>query len=200
VSDRGESAFKEISTVPQGFAVPSIVVLVAVLITAATDLWKFKVHNILTLPLLAGGLIYHGVMEGSGGLANSGLGMLFGFGALIVLYVLGGMGGGDVKLFTAVGAWLGMPFIFYAFLATSLAAGVYSLCVIVFYCTTRETWANLRILWLRFQTIGRYLGSDDRVETAVGRADRRGRLIPFALMIAVGTLATVLLVWSGRLP
>jgi prepilin peptidase CpaA len=186
--------------VQPGFAVPAGVVLVAVLITAATDLWKFKVHNLLTLPLLAGGLIYHGVMEGAAGLANSGLGMLFGFGVLIVLYMLGGMGGGDVKLFAAVGAWLGMPVTFYAFLATSLAAGLWSLGIVVFYRTSRETWANLRILWLRVQTIGRYFGADDRVETAVGRADRRGRLIPFALMIAVGTVATVILVLSGCLP
>jgi prepilin peptidase CpaA len=200
VSDRGESAFQEISAVPQDFAVPAGVVLMAVLITAATDLWKFKVHNVLTLPLLAGGLIYHGVVEGQAGLATSSLGMLFGFGALFGFYVLGGMGGGDVKLFAAVGAWLGMPFTFYAFLATSLAAGVYSLCVIVFYRTTGDTWSNLRILWFRFQTVGRYLGSDDRVESAVGLADRRGRLIPFALMIAVGTVVTVLLVLSGRLP
>jgi prepilin peptidase CpaA len=185
--------------VPQELTVPAGVVILAVLVTAATDLWKYKVHNLVTLPLLGAGLIYHGVVEGPPGLLNSVLGLLFGFGALIVLYVLGGMGGGDVKLFAAVGAWLGMPITFYVLLASSLAAGVYALCVILLYRRT-DAWANLRILWLRFRTIGRYLAADDRVEGAVSEADRRGRIIPFAVMVAIGTLVTFVLIWNGTLP
>jgi len=75
-------------------AVPVIVVLVAAFVAAATDIWKFKVYNVLTLPLLVSGLLYHAFRAE---LADSLLGVLFGFAALIVLYIIGGMGAGDVK-------------------------------------------------------------------------------------------------------
>ncbi len=176
-------------------AVPVIVVLVAALVAAATDIWKFKVYNVLTLPLLVSGLLYHAFRAE---LADSLLGVLFGFAALIVLYIIGGMGAGDVKLMAGVGAWLGMPLTFYVFIASSLAAGVYSIGLVVWTGQVGETAVNLQILWLRLASVGRYLGSDDKVESEVRRSDRRKRIIPFAAMVAIGLVAT--LIWIGNTP
>ena len=176
-------------------AVPVIVVLVAALVAAATDIWKFKVYNVLTLPLLVSGLLYHAFRAE---LADSLLGVLFGFAALIVLYIIGGMGAGDVKLMAAVGAWLGMPLTFYVFIASSLAAGVYSIGLVVWTGQVGETAVNLQILWLRLASVGRYLGSDDKVESEVRRSDRRKRIIPFAAMVAIGLVAT--LIWIRNTP
>jgi prepilin peptidase CpaA len=170
-------------------AIPVFVVLVASLIAAATDVWKFKVYNALTLPLLASGLLYHGFR---GELADSLLGVLFGFAALIVLYVIGGMGAGDVKLMAAVGAWLGMPLTFYVFMAASLAAGLYAIGLVVWTGRVGETVVNLHIMWLRLASVGRYLGTEDQIENEVRRTDRRRRIIPFAAMIAIGLIATLL--------
>jgi hypothetical protein len=50
-------------------------------------------------------------------------------------------------------------------------------------------------LWLRLACISRYLGADDRVEKEVIRSDRRRRIIPFAAMVAIGIVATLL--WFG---
>ena len=172
-------------------SLPAGIVLAAVLIAAVTDVWNFKVHNVLTLPLLLSGLAYHGL---AGGLAGSVLGVLFGFASLILFYLLGGMGAGDVKLMAAVGAWLGMPATFFVFLASALAAGLYALVLIVAYGRVRETWVNLQIVWHRLAAIGRHLGADDCVEAGAGRGDRRRRLIPFGAMVAVGILT--LLAWS----
>src|SRR5438552_1328783 len=83
--------------------------LLAALIAAVTDVWKFKVYNLLTLPLLASGLLYHAINGGTPGLAGSVVGALAGFGLMILLYTIGGMGAGDVKFVTALGAWLGLP-------------------------------------------------------------------------------------------
>ncbi len=176
-------------------AVPVIVVLVAALVAAATDIWKFKVYNVLTLPLLVSGLLYHAFRAE---LADSLLGVLFGFAALIVLYIIGGMGAGDVKLMAGVGAWLGMPLTFYVFIASSLAAGVYSIGLVVWTGQVGETAVNLQILWLRLASVGRYLGSDDKVESEVRRSDRRKRIIPFAAMVAIGLVAT--LIWIRNTP
>jgi prepilin peptidase CpaA len=174
--------------------VPVVVVFVAVLAMAVTDLWRFRVHNLVTLPLLVGGLIYQSLTAGTPGFVNGLLGALFGFSALILFCVVGGIGAGDVKLLAGVGAWLGMPLTFYVFLGSSLAAGVYSMALLLKSRKLRETWVNLQIAWYRLRAIGRYLGSDSDVEQAVTHAERRQRLVPFAAMMVVGLIVALLLV------
>jgi prepilin peptidase CpaA len=171
--------------------VPIALVLVAALIAAVTDVWKFKVYNLLTLPLLAAGLLYHAIHGGTPELAGSVVGALAGFGLMIILYTMGGMGAGDVKFVTALGAWLGLPLTFYVLIAGCIAAGAYAVVLLVTAASVRETLVNLQILWLRVACVGRHLGYEDRVETEVKRSDRRRRLIPFTAMIALGLIATV---------
>jgi prepilin peptidase CpaA len=178
-------------------AVPVTIVFAAVLVAAVTDIWKFKVYNALTLPLLATGLIYHGFRYE---ITDSLLGILFGFAALVPLYIVGGMGAGDVKLMAAVGAWLGMPLTFYVFIASSLAAGLYSIGLVAWTGRLGETVVNLHIMWLRLASVGRYLGGDDKVEREVRRSDRRKRIIPFAAMVAIGLVATLLWFGGGLTP
>jgi prepilin peptidase CpaA len=156
------------------------------MVAAVTDLWKFKVHNLLTLPLLGTGLVYHGLTGGLDGLAESALGALFGFAILVVFYLLGGMGAGDVKLMAGVGAWLGMPLTFSVFLVSGLAAGIYAVVLILTCGKVRETWVNLQIVWHRLSAIGRHLAADDCVESEVHQAGRRYRVIPFAAMMVLG--------------
>jgi prepilin peptidase CpaA len=174
--------------------IPVAVVLVASLVLALIDVWKLKVYNIFTYPLLVTGLVYQGVVGGAGGLADGLLGCLLGFAVLLPFCVLGGMGGGDVKLLAAFGAWLGPPLTFVLFLASSLAAGLYALLLVVLSGRVRETWLNLQVVWLRLRAIGRYLAADDRLEAEAERPDRRQRVIPFAAMVALGLVGV--LVWS----
>ncbi len=175
-------------------AIPIVIALTAALVAAVTDVWKFKVYNALTIPLLVSGLLYHGFRAE---LSDSLVGILFGFAALIALYLVGGMGAGDVKLMAAIGAWLGWPLTFYVFIASSLAAGVYAVLLVVMTGKVGETMVNLHIVWLRLSSIGRYLASDDRVEKEVLRSDRRQRIIPFAAMVAIGIVATLIWLRSG---
>src|SRR4051812_45954857 len=103
-SDRapGKRIRQETQAVFQIPATAFSVVLCAALIAAVTDVWKFKVHNALTLPLLLSGLVYHAVVGGMDGFSDSLLGALFGFGVLIVFYAMGGMGAGDVKFMAGI--------------------------------------------------------------------------------------------------
>jgi prepilin peptidase CpaA len=173
------------------YRVPIVLVLAAALIAATTDVWKFKVYNLLTLPLLASGLIYHAIQGGPPGLAGSIFGAVAGFGLMIVLYTMGGMGAGDVKFVTALGAWLGLPLTLYVLIAGCIAAGVYAAILLVTAVSLRETLLNIQILWLRLACLGRHLGYEDRVEVELNQHDRRRRLIPFSAMIAIGLVATV---------
>jgi prepilin peptidase CpaA len=181
-------------------SLPVCVVLVASLVAAVTDVWKFRVHNLLTVPLFLSGLAYHAFVGGLPGLGGSLLGALLGFGTLILFYVMGGMGAGDVKLLAAIGAWLGVTLTFYVFLASALAAGAYAVVLLVFYGMARDTWVNLQIVWHRVKVLGRSLASEDRVECELRRPEHRRRVIPFAAMVALGLIGLLAAAWLGRLP
>ena len=173
--------------------VPLLVVLTAVAIAAVTDLWSFKIYNALTLPLVASGFVYHGITGGSAGLAGSASGAAVGFGVFFLVFLLGGMGGGDVKLMAGVGAWLGAPATLVLAAVASLAAGVYALIVICTSGRAREMGLHLAVMFHRVAAVGRHLVAEDRVETAVDRADRRARLIPFGAMTGVGLVTLILI-------
>ena len=172
--------------------IPASIVLLASLAAAVMDVWKFKIYNALTVPLLVTGLGYHFVAGGISGLQESLMGLLFGFAVLIVLYSMGGMGAGDVKLMAAVGAWLCMPLTFYVFTLGALIAGAYAAVLILCAGTLRETWLELQVIVSRIMAFGQYLGADVRLEAEMKRPDRRQRLVPFGAMLAIG-LATILI-------
>lgn len=174
---------------------PLVVVFCAVLVTAAIDLWKFKIHNVVTLPLLLAGIVYHGATGGVTGALESVGGALFGMAIVSVFYFMGGMGGGDVKLLGAIGAWLLLPMTFWIFIASSIASGIYAVILIVAHKRYKQTWVNLKIIYYRLTAVARHLAADDHVEVAANKDDRRARLIPFAPMVALGVIAFLILAW-----
>jgi prepilin peptidase CpaA len=164
------------------------IALIAAAVGAATDLWKYRVYNILTVPLFLSGLAYHGFFHGWDSLASSAQGALFGFLVLILPYTLGLMGAGDVKLLAALGAWLGLPVTVVVFVLSSLASGLYATVLIVYRGKLRESWMTLRVVCYRLATLGVYICKEDLVETLVAEPDRRLRVIPYGAMIPVGVL------------
>jgi prepilin peptidase CpaA len=80
------------------------------LLTLAAMVWDYRerrIPNALTLPAFVLGLVYQAVFRGMPGLADAGGGFLIGFGALFLLWMIGGGGGGDVKLMGSLSVWLG---------------------------------------------------------------------------------------------
>ena len=76
------------------------------------DLRMRKLPNKLTVPAFCAGLLFHAVY----GLWQARLweelvfplgGLPLGFGLILILWFIGGSGGGDVKFMGALGAWLG---------------------------------------------------------------------------------------------
>jgi len=74
---------------------------------AAVDLRCRRIPNWLTLSLILTGLVQSFTWAHVAGPADSLLGLLTGFGLTFILFAIGAMGGGDVKLMTGLGAWLG---------------------------------------------------------------------------------------------
>ena len=76
-------------------------------LAAGFDLRTKKLPNRLTVPALVAAFVFHGATSGSSGQLTALAGFATGFGILLVLWIVGGGGGGDVKLMGALGAWLG---------------------------------------------------------------------------------------------
>src|SRR5262245_38553240 len=96
-----------------------------------TDWHNFTIRNSITLPLICTGILYHAVSGDSVWLLDSvGAVILMGT-ILFVPYVLGVMGGGDLKLMAAVGAWLGIRQTLYVLIASSIIAGIYALVLLL---------------------------------------------------------------------
>jgi len=83
-----------------------ITLSLVVLVAAITDLQSRRIPNWLTLPALPAGLLAQTVY--GDGFWQSLLGALGGFAALFAMFAVGAGGAGDVKLFTVVGAFVGI--------------------------------------------------------------------------------------------
>jgi prepilin peptidase CpaA len=76
-------------------------------LAAAIDARHRRIPNWLTFGLILAGLARAAVGAGDISLGGAFLGVFVGAAAPLVLFVLGALGGGDVKLLAAIGAWLG---------------------------------------------------------------------------------------------
>lgn len=100
--------------------------MATVLIAVVTDCAEQKIFNWLTFPAMLLGLVLHACLGGLWGLGDSLLGFLCGFVPVLPVYARGGLKGGDVKLFAAIGALGGTCFALAALLASAIAGGVLS--------------------------------------------------------------------------
>jgi prepilin peptidase CpaA len=106
---------------------------VAVGLTAsAEDLWRRQVSNVLTASAFAMGVAANGYLEGWGGVWNALLGGLIGFAVFLLFFVMGGMGGGDVKLMAAFGAIIGKEQVITAAVMTALVGGAMALAFLLY--------------------------------------------------------------------
>lgn len=107
--------------------------LVAItLIAAITDLRTGLIPNVLTLPALALAIALHGLFVGATAAGLSALGALMCGLTPFVFFRLGAMGGGDVKLFAALGAIAGPGLGLEIQLLSLTAAFIYGLSVMTY--------------------------------------------------------------------
>ncbi len=94
------------------------------------DLRRRQISNWIPGSAFASGLVLQTVQHGWRGTGSALLGTLAGAGVFLIFYLLGGMGGGDVKLMAGFGALLGAKQLFQAALWTAGCGGVMALAVI----------------------------------------------------------------------
>lgn len=110
---------------------PNIILLIVLLISLVTDLKERTIYNKVVLPGMVMGMVINIYFSGLDGLLFSLKGLGVGLGVLLIPFLLGGMGAGDVKLLGAVGAIKGSAFVFNAFLLSALAGGIIALIILL---------------------------------------------------------------------
>jgi prepilin peptidase CpaA len=120
-------------------------VLILVTVATVTDLRSRRIPNWLTLPFLAAGLVLGGVTGGLAGLGRSAAGAGLAILLLAAFCLLRGMGWGDLKLCTAVGAWLGPGPLVLALIMTAAAGGFAAVAALLWRGTGYKLSARLQI-------------------------------------------------------
>ena len=99
-------------------------------LASAEDLWRRKVSNPIAIGTFASGVVAQSVIYGLKGAGGALLGGLVGFVVFLVFYLLGGMGGGDIKLMAGFGALI--PGVEQVITAAIMAALVGAVMAVVF--------------------------------------------------------------------
>jgi prepilin peptidase CpaA len=117
--------------------------------------------------------------------AHAGAGLIVGLLMFLPVFWLGGMGGGDVKLLSALGAWIGPGPALWMAAFTALAGGPLAVLVAVWHGYARTMMENVRSLLTFWRVAGVRPHPVLTLET--GSAPR----LPYAIAIAAGLIATL---------
>ena len=158
----------------------AILVGLFTLLCAVLDYRTRKIPNWLTVSGAVMGLGYHTFAPQGIGPLWALAGFAVGFSLLLLPWLLGGGGMGDVKMLAALGTWLGPLLVLIAFGGGAFLASLGAIAVLA--CSTVESGISV--------TQRRYLaaraGSD--AEPSRGNAPRKvRRVLPFAVPMAIAT-------------
>ncbi len=150
-----------------------------------TDLRAARIPNALTVTSGLVGVFAHAVLPGGSGVTASFAGLVAGLAVFFPFFALGGLGGGDVKLMAALGAWVAWPSILPLALYAALAGGVLAVGVALASGYLRQAIGNIGAL-ARFWMI-----AGVRSEPSLTLEHGRGPRLPYALPILAGLLVTL---------
>ena len=162
------------------------IVVLGVVGTAATiDLRTRRSPNVLTFGAAVAAMAYHSWTAGLHGLTLSVAGWAVGIALFLPMFLLKGMGAGDVKLLGAVGAWLGTIGVLFAGLYSVLAGGVLALIVGAMHGYLGKAFSNLWGLLAFWRAAGIQPLPGLTIEHAAGPR------LAYGIAIAAGTFAAV---------
>jgi len=146
------------------------------------DLARRRISNWIPCTAFAAGLILQTVESGWRGAGSALLGTVTGACVFLIFYLLGGMGGGDVKLMAGFGSVLGVHRLLEASLWTAGCGGVMAVLVIAV--------RFIRNFWRNKSSDPAVVAED---AGSVAQRARRADSIPYAPAIAAG-------VWLSLVP
>jgi prepilin peptidase CpaA len=156
-------------------------VLVA-LVGAISDVRSARIPNWLTYSALGAALGLRTALLGLPGLTSGALGMLVAGGLFCFLFFLGAMGGGDMKLMAAMGAWVGSTQVVTLILTAALAGGVLAIARMIFSNMVGQTIRNT------VQLVCYRLTSGLQPHPELNVQSPGSKRVPFGVAIAAGAL------------
>lgn len=162
-----------------------IVCLTIASLACVTDLRARRIPNPLTFGAALAGLLYQFVTGGIDGLGQAAAGWLVGAVIFILPFALGGLGGGDVKLLAALGAWLGPVDVLWLSLYTGVAGGAMALAVSVKYGYLGTAIQNVKLLLCHWSVAG------IEAVPAITLENSAAPKLAYALPIFAGMVATI---------
>ncbi len=170
---------------------PIWVVTITLIVAAVVDGFELKVPNKITFPFVISGWLYSAVFASTMGmswyesLGWSLLGTVVGLALLLPLYMIGGMGAGDVKLLAGVGAWIHVTHTFYSFALSTVVGAILAVLMV----TYRGAWSkHINQFWL---IVNEILTIKDPEQLSTIAAERKSSmlLLPYGIPLAMGTIA-----------
>ncbi len=161
------------------------VVVLLVVVASACDLRTRRIPNLLTFGGAAAALAFSAWTGGVTGLLTSAGGWVVGAGLFLPMFMLGGMGAGDVKLAACVGAWLGPTAALFVALYSAIAGGILAVVVALATGYFKQALGNVWLLLAHWRVVG----IRPLPELTLERS--RGPRLPFALPIAAGAIAVM---------
>lgn len=162
-----------------------IALLAIVLVAGIYDLRFRRIPNWLNLSGIILGVGMNTFLFEAHGLAAAMLGLLCALLVYLPLYLIRGMGAGDVKLMAAVGSIAGPQNWLAIFIATALFGGVVSLILITLKRRYHETCLNLILILAELAHFRLPSQTDPRLDVRNQNALR----IPHGALIAGGSIA-----------
>ena len=162
-----------------------IIVLGIGLIACVWDVRTRRIPNVLTFSAAIAGLAFHVMTGGLAGAQTAAGGWLLGLLLLLPYFVLGGMGGGDVKLVAALGAWLGPQDTFWLAIYAGLAGGVIGLTLAFARGYARQAMANVLSIFNYWFYVGIKPVPGMTLESSASPR------LAFAIPILAGTMVTL---------
>lgn len=136
-------------------AMASEVVLIPLTgLIAYYDIRYRRIPNLIVVFVLLTGLTLNTALGGMQGFLSSIIGCILGFGLMFLLRLFGAMGAGDLKLFAAIGALIGVALVPQTFLFVLLTGGIVAAVYMMRRRRARRTLRRLmHILFHPFQAL-----------------------------------------------
>jgi prepilin peptidase CpaA len=165
--------------------------LLGLLVLAATlDLRSRRIPNWLTVSLMLSGLLFSLLGWSPIGPVHSFIGLLVGFALPFVLFAIGALGGGDVKLLAGIGAWLGPVGVLAVFLLECVVGLVIVTAQALIQGRLAALLRNSTVLVLSMRHVGD-LGADHLRATGLS-ARSIDRPLPYAVPVLVAVILVIL--------
>lgn len=153
-----------------------------------TDILYKKIYNIILLPAAATALSFNCYIYGLEGGITSLKGLLIGTALLLIPFMFGGIGAGDVKLLGVIGAFKGPEFVWMTFIAAAVIGGIIALLVMI---KSGQLKLRLKAVWFTFLSLFGIMPKVNLFSTIQSKGSYQ--TFPYGIAITAGTAAAYIL-------